>query len=447
MGKTLATFKGGIHPPYNKNYTDKLSIETLRPPREIVIPMSMHIGAPCTPVVEAGDEVKMGQLVGQAAGFVSANIHSSVSGKVTAVEKRLTGSGQKTLCVIVENDFKDTMADGIAPSDYLELTKEELLDKISAAGIVGLGGATFPARVKFTIADDIKIDYIILNGAECEPYLTCDHALMREYPEKVIGGLKIMMKILGLKEGHIGVEDNKPDAIEKLEAASDGSVIVHALETKYPQGGEKQLINAITGREVPSGKLPSAVGCVVANVATAAAVYDAVSAGTPVIERIVTVTGSGIRTPKVLSFRIGTLIHDMIESCDGLTEDAAKIILGGPMMGFAQYDTMIPSNKGTSGVLVLNAADAFAEEPSSCIRCAKCTQACPMHLMPLYISGFAEKNDAERCEEYNALDCIECGSCAFVCPARRPLVSTIRLAKRFVQDLRAEKAKAKEGEA
>ena len=434
-----ATFKGGIHPSYNKHYTEKLPIEDMPAPKVVVIPMSQHIGAPAKPVVEVGQQVKMGQLIGEAGGFISANIHASVSGTVTAIETRTSSNGGKVTCVVIENDFTDTLDESIQPKDWTTMDKDAILQAIADAGIVGLGGATFPTRAKLIPSADAVIDHMIINGAECEPYLTSDHALMRETPEKVVGGLKIMMKVLGQSKGYIGIEDNKNDAIEAVKNASDDSIEIYSLHTKYPQGGEKQLVNAITGREVPSGGLPAAVGCIVANSGTAAAVYEALTTGMPLISRIVTVTGSGIKTPKVLRFRIGTPTKDILEYCGGLTDDCAKVVSGGPMMEFAQYDMEVPATKGTSGLLCMNKADAAIEEPSNCIRCAKCTVACPMHLMPLYIAGYAEKGNVEQLENYSALDCIECGSCAYVCPARRPLVSTIRYAKRLVQAERRKK--------
>ncbi len=438
-----ATFKGGIHPAYNKHYTESLNIEDMAPVKQVVIPMAMHIGAPCSPVVNKGDKVKMGQLIGKAGGFVSANIHSSVSGVVAAVEKRLTSDGQMTMCVVIDNDFEDTPCDEIKSHDIERLTKEDIKEIIASAGLVGLGGATFPTHVKLAPPEGTKIDHVILNGAECEPYLTSDDALMKEYPEKVIGGLKIIMKLLDQQKGYIGIESNKPAAIAAIEKLADETIEVYTLDTKYPQGSEKHLITAITGREVPSGALPSAVGCVVSNTATAASVYDAVMNGKPVYERIVTVTGSGIKTPKVLKVRIGTMISEIIEFCGGLTDDAKKVILGGPMMGFAQYTTDVPATKGTSGILCLNAKDAAIQEPSNCIKCAKCVGACPMHLMPMYIAAYSQKLDYDKAAEYNALDCIECGSCAYVCPAKRPLVSAIRVAKREITAKRKKEQEAK----
>ena len=428
-----ATFKSGIHPAYNKQFTDHLPIEKMPAPAEVVLPLSMHIGAPCKPIVEVGQAVKMGQLVAEADGFVSANIHASVSGTVKAIENRLTGNGQKSLCIVIENDSQDELSDEIKPSAWEDLSVETLLDRVANAGIVGMGGATFPTRVKLAPPADKKIDHIIINGAECEPYLTSDHAVMREHPEKVIGGLKIMMKILGQTKGYIGIEDNKEDAIQAIQAVADESIEIYSLHTKYPQGSEKQLVTAITGREVPSGTLPSEVGCVISNSSTAIAIYDAVTSGMPLIERVVTVTGKGINEHAVLQFRVGTLVSDIIEYCGGLTADIEKVILGGPMMGFAIFDTAVPATKGTSGILCMNAEEAYMLEPSNCIRCGKCTEVCPMGLMPLYIASYSLNGDYEKSDEYNAMDCIECGSCAFICPARRPLVASIRVAKKHIQ--------------
>ncbi len=432
MDVKKSTFKRGIHPQYNKQYTDKLPIEEMPAPKEVVLPMSMHIGAPCTPVVKPGDYVYMGQLVGKAGAFVSAHIHSSVSGTVKAVEPRLNMNGNSEMCVVIENDFKDDYTTEIDEHDPSKLSAEDILNLMESAGIVGLGGATFPARVKFAPPKDAVIDYLILNGAECEPYLTSDHALMRENAAEIVEGMEIMRYVLGLKEAYIGIEDNKPDAIEAMKKAAPEWLNIYSLATKYPQGGEKQLINAITGREVHSGALPASVGCIVSNVGTAYAVYQAVVHGIPCIERVVTVTGSAIKTPKVLRFRIGTEVKDIIDYCGGLTDDVAKVILGGPMMGFSIYDTAIPAVKGTSGILCLNAADAFIEQPSNCIKCGKCVEVCPMGLMPMYLGAYSEKRSFDKCEEYDALDCIECGCCAFTCPARRPLVAEIRMAKREI---------------
>ena len=430
------TFKKGIHPSYNKHYTSSLPIEIMPSPKEVAIPMSMHTGAPATPVVEVGQYVHLGELIGQAAGYISANIHASVSGTVKAIEPRLMGNGSKVTCVVIENDFQDAPCENVEKHDPETVSPEEIIKIIQNAGIVGEGGATFPTSVKLSPGPDAKIDYVIINGAECEPYLTSDHAFMREHADKVAGGLHLAMKVFGLEKGYIGIEDNKPDAIEAFRALNDDSIIVYELETKYPQGSEKHLISAIAGREVPSGGLPAQAGCIVINAGTAGAIYDAVTEGKPLYERVVTVTGSGIKQPRVLSFRIGTNVNEIIEYCGGLTDDIAKVILGGPMMGPAIYDPNVPAGKGTSGILCLNRADAHIEDPSNCIRCAKCTEVCPMGLMPMYLGAFSQKRNFEKCDEYNALDCIECGCCAFTCPARRPLVAEIRVAKRGVQALR-----------
>ena len=434
MNKKHGTFKGGIHPNYNKQYTDKLAIEVMPAPKEIVLPMSMHIGAPCNAVVAVGDCVKMGQLVAEAGGFVSANIHSSVSGKVLKIEQRQTANG-KQMCIVIENDFLDTLDESILTEaiDVSTIEPKQVVDCAANAGLVGLGGATFPTRVKLSPPPDSPIDYVIINAAECEPYLTSDHAIMREDAIKVVGGLKLMMKALNLSKGYIGIEDNKMDAVEALRAVSDDSIEIRVLHTKYPQGSEKHLITAITGREVPSGALPSAVGCIVSNSGTALALYDAVTLNLPLIQRVVTVTGSGINTPKVLRFRLGTLVSEIIEYCGGLSDGCKKVILGGPMMGFAQFDVNVPGVKGTSGILCLNEKDAFIAEPSNCIRCGKCTEVCPMALMPLYLGAYSSKANYDACADYHIMDCIECGSCAYTCPARRPLVASIRVAKNEIR--------------
>lgn len=430
------TFKKGIHPPYNKHFTEKLPIEVMPAPKEVILPMSMHIGAPATPAVEVGQYVHLGEVVGSAAGYVSANIHASVSGTVTAVEPRLTSGGRKEMCVVIENDFKDDNGGAFVAHDPETITAEEIIQVVSQAGIVGLGGATFPTSVKLSPSKDSVIDYVIINGAECEPYLTSDHAIMREQTDKLIGGMRLLKKIFNLDKVYIGIEDNKLDAIQAVAEAGGDDIVVYQLETKYPQGSEKHLITAITGREVPSGALPAQVGCIVCNAATTIAIYDAVTVGKPIYERVVSVTGSGIKEPKVLSFRIGTSVREIIEYCGGLTDDIGKVILGGPMMGPTIYNFDVPAGKGTSGILCMNATEAKIEDPSNCIRCAKCTEVCPMGLMPLYLGAYSEKRDFEKCDEYSVLDCIECGCCAFTCPARRPLVAEIRLAKREVQALR-----------
>ena len=432
--KTLS-FKGGTHPPHSKEATEESAIIKAKSPEVVVIPMQQHIGAPCEPIVKIGDEVKVGQKIGEPKGFVSSPIHSSVSGKVIAVEPRLYSGGAKVNCVVIENDMEDKLSETIMPKGKLqELSPEQIKEIIKDAGIVGMGGATFPTHVKLALPPGKTVDTVILNGAECEPYLTSDHRLMLENPEAVVFGLKALMKALNVSKGYIGIETNKPDALEAVyNAAKDEEGIeVVALKTKYPQGAEKQLINACTGREVPSGGLPADVGVVVNNVGTAAAVADAIRLGMPLVQRIVTVTGKGVKNPKNLLVKIGTSFREVIDECGGFSNAVEKVIAGGPMMGIAQFSIDIPVIKGTSGILVLTEDDAKLPEPSNCIRCGKCVTVCPINLMPLHISNYSLLDKFDQAEEINAMDCIECGSCSFICPAKRPLVDSIRVAKREI---------------
>jgi electron transport complex protein RnfC len=362
-------------------------------------------------------------------------IHASVSGEVTAVEPRLHPNGQLVMSVVIKNDGLETLSEEVIPKGDLEaLTPQQIKEIILNAGIVGLGGATFPTHVKLSPPPEKKIDYILINAAECEPYLTTDDQLMRIYPEKIVYGLSAMMKVLGVEKGFIGIEDNKPEAIQAMASAieGNGNIEVYALHTKYPQGSEKQLITAITGREVPSGGLPMDAGVVVSNVGTSLAVSDAIQLGMPLVERVVTVTGSAIQDPQTLLVKIGTSVQHLIDQCGGFSEPPAKIINGGPMMGVAQFSTNIPVIKATSGILCLNAQDAHVPDPSACIRCGKCVSVCPVKLLPLYLGEYSLLGDYDMCKKYHALDCIECGSCSFICPAKRTLVSSIRVAKREI---------------
>lgn len=445
MNIRTLTFKGGTHPPDSKKATESLPIERANEPKVVVIPMQQHIGAPCEPIVQIGDEVKVGQKIGEAKGFVSVPVHSSVSGKVTAVEPRLYSGGMAVPCIVIESDMQNIVSDQVVPKgDLTGLSAEDIKNIIKEAGIVGMGGATFPTHVKLAPPPDKKVDTVILNGAECEPYLTSDHRLMLEYPENVVFGLQALMKALGVKKGYIGIETNKPDAIEKVfEAAKDvADIEVVALKTKYPQGAEKQLIYACTGREVPSGGLPADAGVVVNNVGTAAAVAKAIKTGMPLIERIVTVTGAGVNSPKNLLVKIGTSFRDIIEQCGGLKGKVGKVIAGGPMMGITQFSLDIPAIKGTSGILVLSEEEARLPEPSNCIKCGKCVETCPINLMPVNISMYSLANRHDQAEALNAMDCIECGSCSYVCPAKRPLVDSIRVSKREIL-ARRKKAQSK----
>lgn len=436
----LLTFKGGIHPSYNKEYTNQIALKKAEAPKVVYIPLQQHIGAPAKPIVEVGEEVKKGQKIGEPQGFVSTYIHSSVSGKVIGIEEHEIPGG-KGICVVIENDFKEELDESIGPKGELEtLDSKDIIKYVQEAGIVGMGGATFPTHVKLSPPPDANIDVVILNGAECEPYLTADHRLMVENPEDVVFGIRVIMKALNVKKGYIGIEVNKPDAIEAITNAAKGfnDVEVVGLEVKYPQGAEKQLIYACTGREVPSGALPSAAGAVVDNVGTAAQIAKTIKTGLPLIERITTVTGSCIKEPANLVTKVGTVVSEIIDQCGGFKEDVkvGKFIMGGPMMGMTQYTTNVVTNKGSSGILCISAEEAKIDEPSNCLRCGRCTDVCPAFLQPLYISANSLKGDFERAAEHRALDCIECGSCSFICPARRPLVESIRNAKRQIQAMR-----------
>jgi len=430
----LLSFKGGIHPPHAKKSTEKKSVLQGVEPKIVTIPLHQHIGAPCEAIVKVGDEVKVGQKIGEATSFVSAPIHSSVSGTVKKIESHLILGG-KTTCVVIESNGKNELDSSVVPKgDIDSLSGEEILSIIKEAGIVGMGGAGFPTHVKLSPPPNKPIEYVILNGAECEPYLTADHRLMLETPEKVIYGLKAMMKVLGVKKGYIGIENNKPDAIEvmeKLVEKEDGLRVV-SLRTKYPQGAEKQLIYACIKKMVPSGGLPLEVGAVVSNVASAAAVADAIQLGMPLIERICTVTGDSITEPQNLRIRTGTMVSDIIEQCGGLKDDVEKIIWGGPMMGISMFSTDIPATKTASGILCLSKKMAEVPESSDCIKCGKCVEICPAFIQPYILDAYGLKSNFEKTEELRVLDCIECGSCSFVCPAKRPLLHSIRVSKKEV---------------
>ena len=430
----LKTFPvGGVHPPENK-FSKGKKIETLPLPKTVTIPTGQHIGAPTKVVVSRGDEVKVGQLIAQAGGFVSANIHSSVSGKVKKIDEVFDSSGYRRTSIIIDVDGDEWM-ETIDRSDELKkditLSKEEIVKKVSEMGIVGLGGATFPAHVKLSIPDGKKAEHLVINAVECEPYLTADHQLMMEKGEEIMVGIQVLMKATNVSKTIIGIENNKPDAIEHLTkiASNYSNIEVVALKVQYPQGGEKQLIKAVLNREVPSGGLPLDVGCVVQNVGTAFAVYEAVQKNKPLFERVVSVTGKSVKQPSNYMVRVGTSTDVLIEAAGGLPEDAGKVVSGGPMMGKALSRTDVPITKGSSGVLIFKEEESKREAINPCIRCAKCVTVCPMGLEPYLLMTVTEKQNYEKVEEERALDCIECGSCSYTCPATRPLLDYIRLGK------------------
>jgi len=429
----LKKFKGGVHPEGHKEITERLAVVESRAPDRVWIPLQQHIGAPCEPLVKKGDQVKKGQKIGESEGFVSAPVHASVSGTVAAVEPYYHPLGAKVPALAIESDGEEAWSEEVKPPGKAleDMDSREIIQLIREAGIVGMGGAAFPAHVKLSPPEDKPIDTFILNGAECEPYLTADHRTMLESADEVLFGMKAMMKALGVQKGIIGIEKNKPDAIKEMKekVRNEEGIEVFPLPTLYPQGAEKMLIQVITGRQVPSGGLPLDVGVVNQNVGTSRAVARAIQKGEPLIERPLTVTGSGIKSPANLMVKVGTRVKEIIEQCQGLTEDARKIIIGGPMMGLSQPDMDIPVLKGTSGVLVLTEQEISWENISPCIRCARCVDACPMNLLPNFLGTAGEKELLDQAEDYHVLDCIECGCCTYVCPASRPLTQWIKLAK------------------
>jgi electron transport complex protein RnfC len=428
--------KGGIHPPENKLTADK-PIAVLPLPAQVTVPLSQHIGAPATPVVEKGVVVKAGQVIAQAKGFVSANIHSPVSGKVSKMEPVIDTTGYKQMAVVIDvegDEWVETVDRTATLVKEITMTREQIIERCQQCGLVGLGGATFPTHIKMTVPAGKKCDLVIINGVECEPYLTSDHRLMLEKGAEVLTGATIIMKALGVEKAIVGIEANKPDAISHLsELAEDfKGISVQPLKVKYPQGGEKQLIKACTGREVPSGGLPLDVGVVVQNVGTAFAVYEAVQKNKPLVERIVTVTGILVTSPGNFLVRIGTPVTSLIEAAGGMPGDTGKVVNGGPMMGKALALTDVPVTKGTSGIILFPADRSRRAEVLPCIRCGKCSSACAMGLEPWLLSVLSEKAMFEKAEKEKITDCMECGACAYTCPAKRPLLDYIRLGKTTV---------------
>lgn len=436
----LKTFpKGGVHPAEGK-YSANSVIETLSLPKTVSIPISQHIGAPSKAIVAKGDKVKVGDKIAESTGFVSANIHSSVSGTVVKVDNVLDSTGYKRPCVIInveEDEWNESIDRSTDLKKEISMTDKEIIQRINESGIVGLGGATFPAHVKLSVPDGKKIDVLIINGVECEPYLTSDHRLMLEKAEEMLVGIQILMKALSVNRALIGIENNKPDAINYLQnlVKDYPGIEVHALKVQYPQGGEKQLIKALINREVPSGALPLNVGAVVHNVGTALAVYDAVQKNKPLFERVVTLTGKSVKKPSNFMVRIGTPVNELIEAAGGLPEDTGKVINGGPMMGKALNSLDVPVVKGTSGILIMPAELSPRKKESDCIRCAKCVSVCPQGLEPYLLNKQAQLEKYDNLEASAVMDCIECGSCAYTCPAGLPLLDYIRLGKSKVSQI------------
>ena len=433
-------FFGGIHPNDMKAATNGKPIEQLAPPAQVVIPMSQHIGRPCNPIVKVGDHVKIGQKIGEPGGFVSAAVHASISGTVKAVEPRPYSMGGNMMSVVIENDFQDEISEEVvAPENPDTLSVDEMIDCVRKAGIVGMGGATFPTHIK--ISGGIgKVDTVIINGAECEPYITADHRAMLERPELIVGGCTYLAKMLGVDKVIIGVELNKKNGIDMLNkviAEKKAPVVVEPLHCRYPQGSEKQLCQAITGRQVPPGALPAEIGCAVFNINSVCAIYRAITEGMPVVKKIVTVSGSGVIEPKNLECPIGTPVADLFDACGGLKEETYKLIMGGPMMGMAQYTAEVPVGKGTGAMLAFASNEEQSVEHPQCIRCGKCVAVCPMHLEPLFMYQYASKNMFDEMDDAHIMDCMECGACTYTCPARMPLVHMFKTGK---QKLGAKKA-------
>ena len=412
---------------------------------EMVYPLSQHIGAPAKAIVKVGDEVLVGQKIAEAGGFISAVVVSSVSGKVKKIEPRVTAGGAKSISIVIENDGQYTAVEGLGEDrDATKLSKQEIRDIVREAGIVGLGGAGFPTNVKLTPKDESKIDYIIVNGAECEPYLTCDYRMMIEEPERLIGGIKVMLQLFENAKAVIGIENNKPKAIEKLRALvkDEPKITVEPLRTKYPQGGERSLIYAVTGREINSSMLPADAGCVVDNVNTVMAIYDAVCKRTPILERVITVTGDAVKEPQNFKVRTGMNYNDIIEAAGGFVGEPKKILSGGPMMGQAMYTTDVPVTKNSSSLTCFLEDEVEKNPESPCIRCGRCGEVCPEFLVPVLMMQTCMAGNSEGYEKLYGMECIECGSCSYICPARRPLTQAFKQMKRRIGEERRQKAAA-----
>ena len=444
----LKSFRGGAHPATMKELSEGKPIVVHRAVGEMVFPLSQHIGKPAVPVVKRGDPVLAGQMIARADGFVSANVISSCSGKVKAIESRMTSAGVIAQCIVIDNDGKYTLAPGIGEiSDYTTLTNDQIVEKVKAAGVVGLGGAGFPTHIKLAPPHPEEIDYIIANGAECEPYITCDDRLMQEQPQWIVGGIRILLQMFPAARAVIAIEDNKPAAIAAMERAIAGEsrMEVMRLKTKYPQGSERNLVHAVTRRKMAPGDLPSDLGCVACNVTTLAAVYRAVCLNEPLMEKGFTVTGDAVAEPGNFLVKIGTSFAELLEAAGGFKTEPKKVIIGGPMMGIAATDLNVPIAK------IYNALICLTEDPvekadaqmTHCIRCGRCARACPVGLVPQMMNFYAERKDYDRYVKLHGLDCIGCGTCAFVCPAKRPLTQLFKMTKGVIlREQAAEKAKA-----
>lgn len=436
------TFRGGVHPYDGKELSKEKPVRELLPGKELVYPLSQHIGAPAKPIVAKGDHVLAGQKIAEMGGFVSANIHASVSGTVKEIKKVRNNVGAMVDAIVVENDEKYETVEFQSAASLEALSKEEVLERIKEGGVVGMGGAGFPTHVKLAPKEPEKIEYVLVNGAECETYLTSDYRRMLEQPEWIIGGLKCILKLFDNAKGYICIEDNKPDCISKLtEMVKDEPKIeVKTLKTKYPQGAERCLIYAVSGREINSSMLPADAGCVVDNIDTVCAVYRAVMAGEPVMDRIVTVTGEAVADPCNFKAKMGMSFAELLEAAGGLKQPAKKIVSGGPMMGFAMFDYHVPVVKTSSAMLCMTEDDISEKEPTACINCGRCVNACPARLVPSRLATYSEHGQAELFEKHHGMECVECGCCSFVCPAKRPLTQSMRSMRKMVM---ANRRKAK----
>ncbi len=437
------TFKGGVHPQEQKELTENLAFEVMPNPKQIIIPLTQHLGKPAKPIVKKGSEVKAGEIIAEQDGFISAPVHCPVSGKVSKITVGSTVTGFPRDAIVIEsNEANDIL---LMPSlDPEIVSQEEIRERVKLAGIVGQGGAAFPTYVKLSPPVDKKIEIVIINGCECEPYLTRDYRYMIERTDDLIAGLKLIMKAVGVNKGAIGIENNKPEAINKLKDAVKNypDISIEVLETKYPQGAEKMLIKAVTGKEVPPGKLPFDVGAVIQNIGTAIAIYDAVVKGEPQLTAALTVSGMGINQPKNLIVPIGTPLADILDYCGGVKENAVKVVVGGPMMGVAQYDFSAPVMKATSGILVLTEDEINNHEETPCLRCGKCVDVCPLNLIPTKLARLSSLEKFEEAEQLGITVCMECGTCTYTCPANLPLVQWLRFGKQRVIALQREKQSA-----